>query len=429
MRILLLTTYFRPDVGANAAIMSKLADEFVAKGHQVTVLSSIPHYDSNRVWPEYAGKLVCSERADAMQVYRVYTHVAQKKDNVAQRLMSYASFSLLALLRGATLSKQDVMLVPSPPLSNGVIADLIGRLRGIPFVYNVQDIWPDVAVRAGVLKSPTAIQRLERMERYVYRRSAGITVISDGFRRNLLAKGVPDEKISVISNFVDVDFITPQPKENEFSRNQGLNDKFVVMFAGNMGFSQGLETVLDAAKLLDHVPSIEFLMVGNGASCSQAQTYLGELGLKNVRFLPFQPREDLPAMYGAADVCLVPLRRGFTAESVPSKVFTIMAAGRPAIAAVDPGSETWKLLERTNCGICVESENPRALADAVLCYYRDPQARLNAGLNARRCVETEFQPGEIAEQYLNAMKQASGQTRERDYQSSDPEHETNQSLN
>jgi colanic acid biosynthesis glycosyl transferase WcaI len=388
--------------------MSTLADEFVAKGHQVTVLAGIPHYDANRVFPEYTGKFVCTERGDAMHVYRVYTHVPRKKESIAERLLSYGSFSLLAFLRGATLARHDVMLVPSPPLSNGVVADFIGRLRGIPFVYNVQDIWPDVAIRAGILKDEKAIQRLKRMERYVYRRSAGIAVISEGFRRNLLAKGVPEEKVSVISNFVDVSFITPRPKENEFRKNQGLNNKFVVLFAGNMGFSQGLETVLDAARHLKGVPDIEFLMVGNGASCNQVQAYRAELGLTNVRFLPFQPREDLPDMYGAADVCLVPLRRGFTAESVPSKVFTIMAAGRPAIAGVDRGSETWKLLERTGGGICVEAEDPRALADAILSYYRDPQSRENAGINARRCVEKEFQPSEIADQYLNAMKRACG---------------------
>jgi colanic acid biosynthesis glycosyl transferase WcaI len=147
-------------------------------------------------------------------------------------------------------------------------------------------------------------------------------------------------------------------------------------------------------------------MVGNGASRDSAQAYLRELELKNVRFLPYQPHEELPAMYGAADVCLVPLRRGFTAESVPSKLFAIMAAGRPSIASVDVGSETWNLLRRTGGGICVEPEDPAALADAILSYYRDPNAKIAAGESARRCVEREFRCSDIADKYLDAMKAA-----------------------
>ncbi len=406
MRILLLTTHFQPDIAATGVIMSKLADEFVARGHQLTVLTSFPHYDTNRVWPEYAGKLIASERLNSMRIYRLYTYVAQDKANVAQRILSYGSFSVASLLRGAILRKHDVILALCPPLTTGVIADLLGRFRRMPFVYNVQDIWPDVAVRAGVLKSETAIRRLQKMERYVYRRAAGIAVISEGFRSNLREKGVPDEKISVIPNFIDTNFITPEPRRNAFSKRLNLDGKFVILFAGNMGFSQGLETVLDAAKLLKDFPGIEFLMVGNGASRETAQAYATNLGLGNVRFLPYQPQEDLPAMYGAADVCVIPLRRGFTTESVPCKLFTIMAAAKPAIAAVDPGSETWNLVQRTDGGICVEPEDPAALANAILCYYRDPDRGQRAGRNGRRCVETEFQSKAIADKYLDAMKMA-----------------------
>lgn len=406
MRILLLTTYFRPDVASTGVIMSKLADEFAQRGHEVTVITSVPHYANNRVLPEYSKRLVYTERSGSMRVYRLHTHVAQDKANIAQRVMAYGTFHLLSALRGVSLRRHDVMLVPSPPLSNGVIADFLGRLRGLPFVYNVQDIWPDVAVRAGVLKDEKTIFRLKKMEEYVYRRAAGITVISEGFRRNLVAKGVPKSKMTVIPNFIDSDFVTPQVKQNAFSAKYGVADKFVVLFAGNMGFSQGLETVLDAAKLLEDHTQIQFLMVGNGAGKSAAEDYQKKLKLSNVRFLPFQPHEDLPAMYGSADVCLIPLRRGFTTESVPCKLYTIMAAGKPAVAAVDSGSDTWELLNRAKCGICVEPESPRPLADAILHYYRDDKARLQTGLLARRCVEADFATGTIAESYLAALRRA-----------------------
>jgi colanic acid biosynthesis glycosyl transferase WcaI len=408
MRILLLSTYFRPDVASTGVIMSTLADEFLARGHEVSVLTSVPHYGVDRIWPEYSGRLLHTERSGSLRIHRLYTHVAKDRANVFSRILSYGSFSLLSAGKGAVLPKHDVILAPSPPLSNGVIADMLGRWRGVPFVYNVQDIWPDVAVRAGVLKNEKTIRRLKKMEAYVYRRASGITVISEGFRRNLLEKGVPDEKITVIPNFIDSSFVVPQPKNNEFSRRHGVAGKFVVMFAGNMGFSQGLETVLDAAKLLAGVPEIEFLMVGNGAGRSSAEEYLKTLDIGNARFLPFQPHDELPAMYGASDVCVIPLRRGFTIESVPCKLFTIMAAGRPAIAAVDPGSDTWQLLQRSGCGMCVEPENARALADAILHYFQNAGDRTAAGRNARRCTEVEFNPGTLAEAYLEAMRRAIG---------------------
>lgn len=249
MRILFLSTYFRPDVASTGVIMTKLAEEFVARGHEVTVVTSVPHYNTSRPWPEYSRKLVYRERRDGMQIHRVRVYVANDKSSIAKRLLAYGTFSFLAAFRAVTLPKHDVILVPSPPLSNGVIGDFLGRLRGTPFVYNVQDIWPDVAVRAGVLENKKTIKRLQKMESYVYRRAARISVISEGFRRNLLAKGVPHNKISVIPNFIDTEFVTPVPKQNDFSRKRGLRDKFVVLFAGNMGFSQGLDAVLEAASV------------------------------------------------------------------------------------------------------------------------------------------------------------------------------------
>lgn len=408
MRILLLSTYFRPDVASTGVIMTKLAEEFVAKGHEVTVVTSVPHYDATQVWRERSMKLVYGERLCGMQIYRVRVCATDDRSSVVKRISAYGSFSILSGLRGVTLPKHDVILVPSPPLSNGVVADFLSRFRGTPFIYNVQDVWPDVAVRAGILKNDRAIRSLKRMEGYVYRRAARISVISEGFRQNLLAKGVPDRKISVIPNFIDTEFVTPLPRLNYFSRKHALENKFVILFAGNMGFSQGLKDVLDAAKLLERNEGMKFLMAGNGAAKSEAQGYCESAKLRNVEFLPFQPHEDLPAMYGASDVCLIPLKRGFTMESVPCKLFTIMAAGRPAIAAVDRCSDTWDLIQDAKCGLCVEPEDPKALAAAIERYYLDASARREAGRNARRYVEQNFQPSSIAQSYLEMMEAATG---------------------
>ncbi len=239
MRILFLSTYFPPDVASTGVIMSTLGEEFVAKGHEVTVVTSVPHYDPNQAWPEYSKKLVYSERRDGMQIYRVRVYAADDKSSVAKRIAAYGSFSLLSILRGVPLPKHDVIFVPSPPLSNGVIGDFLSRLRRTPFIYNVQDVWPDVAVRAGVLKNGRAIKQLKKMESYVYRRAAKISVISEGFRRNLLAKGVPDGKISVIPNFIDTEFVTPLPKQNYFSRKHALETSSSFCSPGTWGSLKG----------------------------------------------------------------------------------------------------------------------------------------------------------------------------------------------
>jgi len=406
MKILLLSTYFRPDVASTGVIMTKLSEEFAAQGHEVTVVTSVPHYDPGQSWPAYSKGVVHHERRDGMHIYRVRICAASDRASIAKRMVSYGSFSLLSALRSLLLPRHDIVLIPSPPLSNGILGDLVTRFRGTPFIYNVQDIWPDVAVRAGILKSLSVINQFKSMERYVYRRAAKIAVISEGFRQNLLAKGVPDHKISVIPNFIDTEFITPQKRLNSFSARYLLDDKFVVLFAGNMGFSQGLDTVIEAAKLLQGNQGIKFLMVGNGAARQEAERLCESARLGNVEFLPFQSHSDLPILYGAADVCLIPLKRGFTAESVPCKLLTIMSAGKPAIASVDPESETSKLIQKSGAGICVDPEDPPALAEAINRCYSDRALGCKLGNSARGYAEVHFRSAAIAQKYLDLMHAA-----------------------
>lgn len=408
MRIMLLSTYYMPDPAANGVLMSYLAEDLAAMGHQVTVVTTFPHYGSGQIQPRHRGKLLQRDRQGPVDVYRLYAYASRRKDRVSGRLLNYATFNALCTVVGSLVGKQDVVLTPSPPLTNGLVADLIGRLRRIPFVYNVQDIYPDVAIRLGVLSDPRAIAFFRRMERYVYRRAAALAVISEGFRRNLLSKGVPPEKVSVIPNFTDTAFVRPLPRHNGFSSQQGLDHAFVILFAGNMGFSQGLETVLEAADRLRDQRDMLFLFVGNGAAKPRLIGCAQELGLENVRFLPFQPYSMLPEMYAASDVGLVPLRQGFAAESVPSKVYTIAAAARPLIAAVDRDSDTHHLVREARCGLQVEPESAQALAEAILALYADQELRETLGRNGRRYVEAHHSREAIARQYAQLLQEVAG---------------------
>jgi colanic acid biosynthesis glycosyl transferase WcaI len=404
MKVLLLTLYFEPDIAANAVIMTELADELANLGHELTVVTSMPHYGDNRIWPEYRGKLYVRETFKGLDVRRVYLYVPQDKENLLGRLFNYATFNTLSTIAGTFAGGYDVVLAPSPPLTNGLAAFLISRLRGVPYVYNVQDIYPDVAIRLGVLTSPGVIAFFRWMERFVYDKAAAVSVLSEGFRRNLLNKDVPDDKIEVIPNFVDVDFVHPLPRYNSFSKSRELHDKFVVLFAGNVGMSQGLAKVLGSARLLEDREEILFLIVGNGAAKSGLQAHAEELELENVRFLPFQPREALPEMYASSDVCLVPLRQGVATDSVPSKLLTITAAGRPLVAAVDKESDTHRFVKRAACGLRVEPENPEAMADAILELYHDPDLRQRLGRNGRAHVEASYTPQAVARQYAELLE-------------------------
>jgi len=404
MYILVLTTYFKPDITANGILLTQLAKQWHKMGHEVTVVTSMPHYSTNRIWDEYRGKLWTRENMDGLDVHRVYLYVPQSKTSLLGRLFNYASFNLLSTAVAITRKKPDVIFVPSPPLTNGISGWLISKRFQSPFIYNVQDIYPDIAIRLGVLKNPRLISLFQRMERFVYRKAKVVSVISEGFRRNLLAKGVPDEKIAVIPNFVDTEFIKPFPRRNDFSRSQNLDDRFVVLFAGNVGLSQDLGTVLAAAEQLVSHPDILFLIVGNGTAKPALEQQVKQKELTNVRFLPFQPHEVVYEMYASADVALAPLKIGITQESVPSKVFSIMAAARPLVASVDEGSDTWDLVHEANCGICVEPENPQALTDAILQLYDDRSLAAEMGSQGRLYVEKHFTKEYVAEQYSQLFR-------------------------
>ncbi len=399
MRILFLTTYFRPESATNAILMTLLAEELAERGHQITIVTGMPHYDNNRVENAYRGKLYKREPYGKLDVRRVYLYVPSKKTSIVGRLLNYISFNVTSTIALLATRRQDILFAPSPPLTNGVTAWLASRLKRIPFVYNVQDIYPDVAVRLGVLKNARMIRLFEAMERFVYRKSATVSVISPSFQRNLTAKQVPDSKLTVIPNFVDTTFVHPLPRRNAFSQEQGMDDRFVVLFAGNVGLSQGLETVLLAAQRLTHLSEVLFLIVGNGASKAELVRQAEEMKLHNVRFLPLQAYERVPELYSAADVCLIPLRKGLTQDSVPSKLWTIMGVARPVVATVDPSSDTYKVIIEAGSGLCADAEDAEGMADAVSQLYHDGELAEQMGRRGREYVEQHYTSKRVAEQY------------------------------
>lgn len=402
--ILLLTLVFAPDGVSTSVLMTELASDLQQAGHNVTVLTTTPHYNVEpearerqplkRLW----GGLLYHSTYNGIPVY--HASIPVKGSRVSARLLDYLRFHSLSALAGLCKTKKvDLILAPSPPLTIGVEAWLLGLLKRAPFIYNVQEIYPDVAVSLGVLKNPRLIRWMERLERFTYARATVVSVISEKFRLRLLEKGVPAQKLRVIPNFVDTAFAQPGERHNPFSAAHNLNDRFVVLYAGNIGLTQGFETILTAARQLQVIPDLTFLIVGDGTRRAWLEDELAREPAHNVRLLPYQPRSAVPHIYATGDLCLVPLKKGTAQETFPSKIYTIMASGRPVLVSADPDSELEAIVHQSGCGWAAPPDDAEALANAIREVYADRQEARRRGALGRAYVAEHYSRQAVARHY------------------------------
>ena len=407
MKILLISLYYEPDLASTGVFMARICEDLRRMGHEVTVVTTFPHYVGNRVADEDAGRAYARDRIAGVDVLRTYIYAGGDRGSLPKRLLNYASFNASSTAVALLAGRHDVVLATSPPLTTGITGWLLSRAWRVPLVYCLQDILPDAAVRLGMLTNPLVIRAFEELERFVYARSARIVVLSEGFRQNLLAKGVPDEKIAILPYFVDTSFIRPGPRSNAFRTRHGLGEAFLVMHAGNVGFSQDLEGMLRAAQLLREQRDIVFLIVGDGAAKARLVGLAGEMGLENVRFLPYQPAEVLPQMRAAADVQVALMKEQLASYSVPCKVYEIMASERPVVTSVEAGSDTARLVEGDGaaCGVRLEPEDPQALADTVMRLYGDAKLRAAMGRNGLRRIEETYARSVVTPGYDRLLRE------------------------
>jgi colanic acid biosynthesis glycosyl transferase WcaI len=404
MKILLLTMYFAPDVAANAVIMTELAEELADLGHQVTVVTAFPHYQGNVTPEEYRGKLIQREKRSGIGIIRTYLYTAPDKSSMLVRFLNYVSFNVLSTLAGIFSGKQDLILAPSPPLTIGLSAAMIGFFKRIPYVFNVQDINPDVLINLGILKNTLAIRFSKALEKFVYRHSRHLTVLSEGFKKNLMGKGVPAEKITIIPNFIDLNFMQENIQSEEFLKSHGIHGKQIVLYAGNMGHSLHIDRILDAAQFFQDNPDVMFLAVGDGSCGPLFRKKVEELGLENFKFLPFQPREKVPSIYHSADLSLVPLKAGVSKDSVPSKIYTIMASARPVIGLLDVNSDAWNLVERSGSGFLAAPDDPDLFIQAIQAVLEDPDLGDQLGQNGLDYVRKHHTRERVGIMYHNLFQ-------------------------
>jgi colanic acid biosynthesis glycosyl transferase WcaI len=403
VNLVVLTPHFVPDVAPTGTLFTRIVEELATRGHRIEVVTTLPWYRAHQIEPGFEGRLTRYEDTPWGRIIRVHPFPGSDKRNIPRRAVSYAGASMLAALAGARGPEVDVVLAVSPPLTHGLSGWLIARSRGAPLVFNVQDVFPDVAVELGALKNRYLIGAARRAERFCYAISNAVTVLSDDLKDNLVAKGVPPTKVHVIPNFVDVQDIRPLPKENSYRADFGLQGKTIVMYAGNVGLSQSLDIVLDAAAALAYDDDLAFVINGQGAQRSSLEARAR--GMTNVRFIDMQPQERLDEVLAAADVHLVPLKRGLAAASVPSKVYSILAAARPFVASVDTGTEIARLCGSSGAGIAVPPEDAEALTKAIRALVEQPADAERMGRAGRNFVEGLVHPSEVAEAYEALFKQ------------------------
>ncbi len=362
MKILFLTQWFEPEPVYKGLVFAKA---LAARGHQVEVLTGFPNYPGGRLYPGYRVRLRQRETIDGMPITRVALYPSHDS-SAARRAANYLSFALAAATVGAfSVRRPDVVYAYHPPATIAVPAMVLAALRAAPFVLDVQDLWPDTLAATGMVSSGPVMRAAGKFCDLAYRRAARIAVISPGFKRALVGRGVPPGKIEVIYNWGRQTAAAHEQRAAPILEEAGVGGHFTVVFAGTMGRAQALSSVLSAARIVaQKAPAVRFVFVGGGVERDALQAQAAELALPNVRFLPIRPAADVAPLLEAAGVLLVHLRdAALFSITIPSKTQAYMAAGRPILMAVR--GDAAALVTDAGAGVCVRPEDPEALAAAV----------------------------------------------------------------
>lgn len=389
MRILFITHYFQPE--PNFFVGLPFAKALRDAGHQVQVLTGLPNYPGGKIYEGYKIRLLQREIMDGIEVIRVPLYPSHDRSSI-KRIISYVSLSLMQALIGPfAVRKADVAYVPQGPATIGLPSIVHKICRGIPFVYNIQDLWPDTLTSTGMFNSGIGYKLVDWWCKFVYKRAAKIVVISPGMKKTLIERGVPEDKIEVIYNWCDDSLIYRGEPDLQLKKQLDMEGKFNVIFAGNMGKAQAMEAVIDAAEIISKKNNrIRFTFIGSGVEVDRLKEKTAKLNLNNVMFYGRKPVSEIGPILRLADVLLVHLRNEPLFKiTIPSKTQAYMASGRPVLIAV-PGDAA-DLVVNAKAGLACEPENPQSIAGAVLKLCEMSGAELeDMGKNGREFYEREL---------------------------------------
>jgi colanic acid biosynthesis glycosyl transferase WcaI len=398
---LLIGLNYAPEVVGIGPYTTELAEHFAAGGHEVSVLTGFPYYPHWKIDPAYRRRRpFLVQQINGVRVVRSPILLPGSGHATSRRIVFDSSLAATSLLASSGIGAVDLVICISPPLQLGITAWLIARMRGARFQVHLQDLVPDAALSVGMMREGRAVRLARRLERFVYSRADRITVISQGFFDNLVAKGVPEPKVTVLPNWVDTRLFGGAPDLAVRAALGAVNGQILVVHAGNMGAKQGLETIIDAAGELT-ADDFAVALVGDGNHRTVLEARAGKHGTGNLKFVPLQT--DFPAILAAADI-LVLVQRGQVVDSVaPSKLLSYMAAGKPVVASVNGQSEAAHMVRQAGCGIVTPPEQPGALAHALTTLARDAASCAAFGDAGRRYVTTHNERFRILERWSSLI--------------------------
>jgi len=405
VKILYVSQYFPPEMGAPAARVSELSRAWAAAGHEVCVLTGFPNHPTGVIPPEYRGKVRQRERWGGVEVLRTWIYAAANR-GIARRSLAFVSFAASSVVLGALdrgVREADVVIATSPQFLCAVSGYVLSRIMDAPYVLEIRDLWPQSIVEVGALpaRHPVVLV-LEQVERFLYRQADMLVSVTESYCDVWERQGIDRGKMRVIKNGVDLRLFEPGPRDNEHRERLGLQGKFVVSYIGTHGMAQRLDTLLDAAVLLRDDPEIHVLLVGEGAERERLLARVRSQGLANVTMLGQQPREAIPGLVAASDLVAVILRRAELFQKViPSKMFEVMGSARPMVLGVQGEAEA--LLRAAGAGWVVPPEDPASLAAAIRRAKADPDECRRRGEAGRAYVREHYDRDVLARRYLDDL--------------------------
>jgi glycosyltransferase involved in cell wall biosynthesis len=406
MRVLIVTQYYPPEIGAAQNRLSGLATFLQKAGHTVTVLTAMPNYPTGKIYHEYINRLVVRETRNGLTVIRTWLYIRQNLSFVS-RLIHYMSFSTTALFVSTyAIGRQDIVITESPPIFLGLAGWIISKFKRAKYALNVSDLWTDSAVDLGVLKNPSLISMALRFEKFLYQQACLITGQTQGIVDTIRMR-TSNTTVALITNGVDEEFFA---RSEHLNRHEQQNSRrMVVGFAGLHGLMQDLETVLDAALLLREERDIAFIFYGDGPKKESLIQRAREGHIENVTFLPPQPADQMPKIFTSFDAMLVPLKNlPILRGAIPCKMLEAMAAGVPILLLAE--GEAKHLIEQAECGIAIPPENAKLLAEAVTTLYHDSSLRARLGNNGRQHTFENYNRARINKRFEELLREQHGVT-------------------
>ena len=407
MKILFLSENFPPESNAAATRVYERACYWAEWGHEVTVITSAPNFPEGRLFPGFENKWKQAETMSAIRVVRVKTFIAANR-GVTQRALDFLSFMVTGFLAAVKEDRPDVIAATSPQFFTAVAGWAAGAVRNVPFVFELGDLWPASITAVGAMKKSLALSMVEKLELFLYRRSAAITALTRSFKENLVGRGIDKNKIAIVINGVDLARYAPRSRDADLAKEWGVDGKFVIGYVGTHGMAHALGNVLDTAERLKDETDVCFLLVGAGAERDALMAAAKRRQLDNVVFMPRQPKELMPAVWSLCDVALVHLKDSpVFAGVIPSKIFEAQAMGLPLLLCA-PEGEASRIVLDDGAGLHVPAENPEALANAVKALSKDKETVRAFAAAARRAAPSHSRETQAREMLDVLQKTADG---------------------